>query len=185
LRPRELQGVLLRIRNAAVGSYDGSFLNYPIGESQLFKNWVSGEIWTGDSLEEAMNIDRRTLRVTHPAFVELQEAFHKWFSGFLLEVRKELYARGSSARRLAAATDEEDRVAGALRAARVPGPVAQVVREAWPSPEGPSDKRAVRRLTRKYSVGELYETVLEVAAEHMSKESFERFVRELTDRLTR
>jgi Histidine kinase-, DNA gyrase B-, and HSP90-like ATPase len=183
LRPRELQGVLLRVRNAAIGRYDGSFLGYPIGESQLFKNWVSGEIWTDDRLEDAMNIDRKTLRVTHPAYVELQAAFHEWFSGFLLEVRKELYARESSTRRLEAATDEEERVAGALRAARVARPVAQAVHEAWPTPEGPSDKRAVRRLTRKYSVGELYEIVLDLAAEHMSKDSFERFVRELTDRL--
>jgi hypothetical protein len=183
LRPRELQGVLLRVRHAAVGRYDGSFLGYPIGESQLFKNWVSGEIWADDRLEDAMNIDRRTLRVTHPAYVELQAAFHKWFSGFLLEVRKELYARESSTRRLEAAIDEEERVTGALHAASVARPVAQAVQEAWPTPEGASDKRAVKRLTRKYSVGELYEIVLDLAAEHMSKDSFERFVRELTDRL--
>jgi hypothetical protein len=183
LRPRELQGMLLRVRNAAVGSYDGSFLNYPIGESQLFKNWVSGEIWADERLEDAMNIDRKTLRVTHPAFVELQEAFHQWFSGFLLEVRKELYARESSARRLQAASEEEGRVVNAVRASKVSRPVAEAVQQAWPTPDGPSDKRAVRRLTRKYSVGELYETVLDVAAEHMSKDSFERFVRELTDRL--
>jgi hypothetical protein len=183
LRPRELQGVLLRIRNAAVGDYDGSFLNYPIGESQLLKNWISGEIWADDRLEDAMNIDRKTLRITHPAYVELQDAFHRWFLIFLRDVRKELYARGSNARRLQAASGEAQRVAQALRAAQVSAPVAEAVQDAWPEPESIDDKRVVRRLNRKYTVGELYETVLEVAAEHMAKDAFGRFVAELTDRL--
>jgi anti-sigma regulatory factor (Ser/Thr protein kinase) len=183
LRPRELQGVLLRIRHAAVGTYDGSFLNYPIAESQLFKNWISGEIWTDDGLEAAMNIDRKTLRVTHPAYVELQDAFHKWFSRFLLEVRKELYARESGSRRLLSASEEEKRIASVLHTTHVPSSAAKTVQEAWPSPAGPSDKRAVRRLTRKYSVGELYEIVLDVAAAHMDKATFAGFVEELTERL--
>jgi hypothetical protein len=186
LSPRELQGVLLRIRNAAVGVYDGSFLNYPIGESQLFKNWVSGEIWASDKLEAAMNIDRKTLRTTHPAFVELQSAFHAWFSRFLLEVRNELYARGSSTRRLASARQESNRIAEALQATKVGGPVASAVQAAWTAPQAADrteDRRAIRRLTRRYSLGDLYETVLEVAAEHMSTEAFDRFVQELTRRL--
>lgn len=183
LRPRELQGVLLRIRHAAVGRYDGSFLEYPIGESQLFKNWISGEIWADDRLEDAMNIDRKTLRTTHPAYVELQQAFHQWFAGFLLEVRKDLYARSSGERRFHAAKDETQRVASALRAADVSRSVAEAVQEAWRQPQDVDDRRAVRRLTRKYSIGELYETVLEVASKHMTKDAFDRFVRELTQRL--
>jgi hypothetical protein len=183
LRPRELQGVLVRIRHAAVGPYDGSFLNYPTGESQLFKNWISGEIWAGDGLEEAMNIDRRTLRITHPAYVELQQAFHEWFAGFLLEVRKELYARGSAKRRLAASHSEAERITRALNAAKISLPVIEAVQEAWPDPRSGDEKRAIRRLTRKYSVGELYETVLDVAAEHMTKDAFDAFVHELTRRL--
>jgi hypothetical protein len=183
LRPRELQGVLLRIRNAAVGKYDGSFLNYPIAESQLFKNWISGEIWADDRLEDAMNIDRRTLRVTHHAYAELQAGFHRWFNTFLLDVRKELYARGSSARRLETALGEGERISGALRATKVSRAAARHVKEAWPTPSGTDDKHATRRLTRTFTVGQLYETVLEVAAEHMSKEDFDAFVGDLTDRL--
>lgn len=183
LRPRELQGVLVRIRHAAVGQYDGSFLSYPIGEGQLFKNWISGEIWADDRLEAAMNIDRKTLRVTHPAYVELQSAFHDWFSRFLLDVRKELYAKGSGARRLASAREEAERVASALRAAKVSVSVAGAVRQAWSAPVDAEQKRAVRHMNRRYSVGEVYETVLEIAAKHMSREEFGMFVAELTERL--
>ena len=181
--------MLLRVRNAAVGRYDGSFLGYPIGESQLFKNWVSGEIWADDHLEDAMNIDRRTLRVTHPAYVELQSAFHRWFSGFLLEVRKELYARESSTRRLEGGHRRRRGRAchrSATSRKRCQASVAQAVHEAWgkPTPEGASDKRAVRRLTRKYSVGELYEIVLDFGRGTHEKDAFESFVRELTHRLS-
>jgi hypothetical protein len=183
LRPRELQGVLLRIRHAAVGTYDGSFLNYPIAESQLFKNWISGEIWASDRLEEAMNIDRRTLRITHPAYAELQLEFHKWFAGFLADVRRDLYASGSSERRLDTAREERRRISTALRATKSSPELASEVREAWPIPSGTADKRAARRLTRKYTAGDIYEMVLEIAAEHMSKSSFEAFVRDLTNRL--
>jgi Histidine kinase-, DNA gyrase B-, and HSP90-like ATPase len=184
LRPRELQGVLIRIRHAAVGGYDGTFLDFPIGEGVLFKNWISGEIWASDELEDAMNIDRKTLRSTHIAYVELQDAFHKWFVRFLAEVRKELYARGSNKRHLANATEEVERISSALKASGVSKVVGEVVRRSWPLPVDGEDKRSVRRLNRKVSVGELYATVLEVAAEHMSKESFDRFVLELTRRLS-
>jgi hypothetical protein len=184
LRPRELQGVLLRIRNAAVGGFDGSFLNYPIAESQLFKNWISGEIWAGDSLEDAMNIDRKTLRVTHPAYAELQEGFHTWFNAFLLDVRKELYARESSQRRRDLAVSEGKRIAKALRATNVGRDVVQEIRKAWPTPSDPTDKRAAKRLTRKYTVGELYEIVLEVAAAYMSETELEAFIRDITSRLS-
>jgi hypothetical protein len=184
LRPRELQGVLLRIRYAAVGEYDGSFLNYPIAESQLFKNWISGEIWADDRLEDAMNIDRKTMRVTHPAYVELQRGFHSWFNLYLRDVRKELYARGSAARRLSTARDEGERIAEALRAAKVSRVITTEIDEAWPLLGDGEDRRAVRRLTRKYTIGELYEIVLEIAAEHMAGDEFEAFVRDLTRRLS-
>ncbi len=184
LRPRELQGVLLRIRHAAVGTYDGSFLSYPLAESQLLKNWISGELWADDRLEDAMNIDRRTLRITHPAYVELQHAFHEWFVGFLREVRKELYARSSKERRLIAATEEAQNITAALQKANVAKPIVEAVSQAWCEPTSVEDKRSIRSLTRKYSVGELYDTVLTVAAEHMSKDAFDSFVRELTRRLS-
>jgi hypothetical protein len=66
LRPVDLQGVLLRVRNAAVGEYDRSFWDFPPDEGRLFQSWISSEVWS-DSIEDAVNIDRRTLRVGHPA----------------------------------------------------------------------------------------------------------------------
>lgn len=77
IKPLELQGLLTRIRNAAVGEYDHSFWGFSASEYQLIQRWVSGEVWADDRLEDAMNIDRRTLRVTHPAYVELKARIHE------------------------------------------------------------------------------------------------------------
>src|SRR5262249_22186405 len=72
LRPQWLNGVLTRIRNAAVGDYDRTFMNFKTSEHIMFQRWTSCEVWADDRLEDALNIDRRTLRITHPAYIELQ-----------------------------------------------------------------------------------------------------------------
>ena len=103
LTPMELNGSLIRIRNAAVGGYDRGYLGYPGYKSPLFQDWISVEIYADDRLEDALNIDRRTLRVTHPAFVELQELLHAELDSFFGEVRKSLYGARSSERKTAGA----------------------------------------------------------------------------------
>jgi hypothetical protein len=76
VRPQELQGLLLRIRNSAVRLYDHTFFGFSPTIGSLMQRWVSAEIYADDRLEDAMNIDRRTLRVTHPAYVALRNAVH-------------------------------------------------------------------------------------------------------------
>lgn len=98
VRPEDLQGLLIRIRNAAVGSYDHSFLGFSPSEGPILQRWISAEIWADDNLEKAMNIDRRTLRVSHPAYVELRDAVHDHLSHFIGEVRTNLYGEGSRVR---------------------------------------------------------------------------------------
>ncbi len=87
IKPLELHGLLLRIRNAAVGEFDPSFWGFSASEYSLIQRWVSCEIWADDRLEEAMNIDRRTLRVTHPAYVELRDVIHAELRSVFSEVR--------------------------------------------------------------------------------------------------
>jgi hypothetical protein len=99
IRPQEIQGLMVRIRNAAVGEYDGSFWGYPNTDQPLIQKWVSMEVYADDRLEEAMNIDRRTLRVTHPAYVELQAAIHQHLRRMLIRTRKEIYQVASNKRR--------------------------------------------------------------------------------------
>ncbi|MCG2718891.1 MAG: ATP-binding protein [Nanoarchaeota archaeon] len=79
--PRELSGIIIRIKNAAVGASDFSgadhtFLNYPFAE-RMYMNWTFGEIYIEDGLEEAMNIDRSTFLTTHPHYRELRNFLHE------------------------------------------------------------------------------------------------------------
>jgi len=94
IRPQELQGLLIRIRNAAVGDYDKSFFGFSPSIGRLFQSWISSEIMADDRLEDAMNIDRRTLRDAHPAYVELQKAIHNHLEKFIKEVRDKIYGGG-------------------------------------------------------------------------------------------
>ena len=80
LIPRELNGVSIRIKNIPIAprfGYDSTFLEYPNYMDQIFRNWVSAEIYIDKGLEEAMNIDRKSFRQSHPSFLALQDFVHK------------------------------------------------------------------------------------------------------------
>jgi hypothetical protein len=74
--PRELQGILVRVRNVAVGQYDPTYLGYPHHEGWKFSQ-MTGELYLDEGLDPAVNIDRASFRESDEAFIELQ--------GFLFE----------------------------------------------------------------------------------------------------
>lgn len=74
--PFELRGLLIRIRNVAIGSYDPTFLDYPKIEGPRF-NWLSSEIYVEEGLEHALNIDRDSFNEMHSHFVKVQQVVHK------------------------------------------------------------------------------------------------------------
>ena len=73
IRPRELQGVLVRVRNVAINGYDPNFLGYPRHEGWKFSQ-LSGELYVDEGLDEAVNIDRASFRETDEAYLALQDA---------------------------------------------------------------------------------------------------------------
>ncbi len=80
IEPTELQGILIRIKGVAVGSYDRTFLHYPKAEGPMF-NQLSGEIFVESGLEEAMNIDRNSFNEAHPHFLKLQQFLWDYLGG--------------------------------------------------------------------------------------------------------
>ena len=80
IEPAELQGVLIRIKGVAVGTYDRTFLHYPKAEGPMFSQ-LSGEIFVEAGLEEALNIDRNSFNETHTHFVRLQEFVWDYLGG--------------------------------------------------------------------------------------------------------
>jgi len=75
IKPEELQGILIRIKDVAIGSYDKSILKYPREEGPIF-SMISGEIFIEEGLENALNIDRNSFNETHPHYQEIQRYIH-------------------------------------------------------------------------------------------------------------
>ncbi len=180
LRPEELNGILIRIRNAAVGEYDSSFMAFPKTIGTLFQRWISGEVWADDRLEDAMNIDRRTLRESHPAYAELQASFHRELQDFLRKVRSDLWGKPSDERRDQRESAEVARIGSliteAMDSSRVSRRAATRIIEMW---AGVERSRALRR----YAASDVYTVFLDIANETLTPRDRDRLIQELTRRL--
>lgn len=84
VEPMELRGLLVRIRNVAIGTYDPTLFNFPKIPAPRF-NWLSGEIYVEKGLEFALNIDRDSFNEMHPHFVKLQGVVHDLLQTVFLE----------------------------------------------------------------------------------------------------
>jgi hypothetical protein len=94
LFPRELRGLLVRMRGVAVGWHR----TFNIAESALSTMLpnLSGEVWV-EGCEEALQFDRESFREDHPKFIWLRDEL----SRLIVEENKQFRAR--SAKRSAAA----------------------------------------------------------------------------------
>ena len=184
LRPQELQGILIRIRHAAVGEYDRTLLGFPSSLGPLFQRWMSAEILADDRLEDALNIDRRTLRTTAPEYVELQAFLHEQLQNFLSEIRDVIYARGRSKREERRIEDESDRINEILenRALALPPSARNQMRETLVGAVKSED--GGRLVRRKYSPSDLLELTLSVAHETLDARAYRKFAVALAERLT-
>jgi hypothetical protein len=75
LKPDELRGLLIRIKNVAIGYYDPTMLDYRYNEGPRSR-WLTGEIFATEGLEDALNIDRDSFNRFHPQFRAMQEYVH-------------------------------------------------------------------------------------------------------------
>lgn len=180
IRPQELQGVLLRIRGAAVGEYDSSFWGFSNTEATVIQRWVSGEIWADDRLEEAMNIDRATLREAHPAYVELRAKFHEELRRTLKEARLRLYEKRSEEKQANTIADALQTIKSlAESASHISKPAAAHLARTW-SVRSDDDLKA---LLRKRTVAEIYEICLSVASDFVPASRLDEFIQRLTQEL--
>jgi len=73
--PREIQGVLIRLRNVAIGNYDADIMKYPLAEGPRY-SMISGEVNVVTGFEDALNIDRESFNELHPHFIRVQSYIH-------------------------------------------------------------------------------------------------------------
>lgn len=186
LKPSDSRGLLIRVREAAVSEYDGNFLGYPKQLSPLFQDWVSAEIYVDGELDDALNIDRRTLRDTHPAVVELRGWFIEEYGKFLREVKRDLYTEASKERKTERIREEVRRI-DHVRAevARDIGPeAAESMSEMFSGVNAGSAAADRRRTLQTFSVAELYELALDVAREVLPRDLASKFIEELSRRIS-
>ena len=90
--PAELRGVLVRVKNVGIGSYDKSLFDYPIAQGPRF-GWISGEIYGLEGLEDALNVDRDSFNESHPHFLEVRTILHEKLEAIFSQVYKDMRAR--------------------------------------------------------------------------------------------
>ncbi len=186
-KPKDLNGLLLRIRESAVGDYDRRFMDYPTQLSALFQGWCTAELYVDGDLDDALNIDRRTLRNTHPAFVELQEWFIAEFGAFLTEVRDELYNKPSKERSGEKVRAQQEQISKVkTKAAKDIGPrAAKAIEKAFPTPKAdrPTSQRQQRDFLRTYNVAQIYDIAIDAAKAVLPPELADQFIEEFSRRL--
>jgi hypothetical protein len=172
LRPQDLNGVLVRIRGAAIGDYDTGFLGFSSSVGTLFQRWISAEIWADDRLEDAMNIDRKTLRITHPAYVELEDAFRARLELLIGRVRKELYEIPAAKKKRERAKAQRSAIEASIPKQHRTAQSRQILAAAQDT-----------RLNRSFKSSELIEIAGRVAARVLDARTQKKFMAELLSEL--
>ncbi|MHB8855264.1 MAG: ATP-binding protein [Bellilinea sp.] len=183
INPSELRGILIRVRDVAVGGYDGEFMKFSPTTAALFQNWISAEIYADDRLEDAMVIDRKTFRIAHEAYVELQLEVHKFLSNFITQIRTEIYNKQGEIRKIEQARTMESKITERIEKANLLLPIkkSEQIVKSW---EGATSENIGRtHLLKKYSVDEIYEIILDIGKEFLSPDQLIKFVEKLTKRL--
>ena len=125
ISPPELQGLLVRIRNVGIGSYEADMLKYPINLGPMVHG-MSGEVYVDVGLEASLNIDRNSFNETHPHFITLKDVVYRHLgvpgkSGIARDIRQ----RSSRRQR----TLQQDRTYESLE--RLVQRLERVTRESW------------------------------------------------------
>ncbi len=97
IQPVELNGISIRVKNIPIANkygYDNTFMGYPTYSKQIFRHWVSGEVYVEKGLEDAMNIDRQSFRETHPDYIALQNYLHKLMDDEIFPICLDMYNSG-------------------------------------------------------------------------------------------
>lgn len=77
VKPRDLKGVQIRIKNVGIGLYDPTFMKYDKIESPR-DNWMSGEIYVEEGLDSALNIDRDSFNENDEHYFILRQELHNF-----------------------------------------------------------------------------------------------------------
>lgn len=89
--PEGLRGILIRIKNVAIGDPSLDFWEHPYSGDSMYFPQTYGEVYIESGLEEAMNIDRSTFKSTHPEFYLFRDKIHSYLRTNVFQTAKQLY----------------------------------------------------------------------------------------------
>lgn len=75
LYPGDIMGLLVRVRDVAIGRYDITLMNYPYGEGPRY-HMVSCELFVEEGFEDALNIDRDSFNALDPHYIRMKSYLH-------------------------------------------------------------------------------------------------------------
>lgn len=75
LFPKEYQGILIRVRNVAIGQYDVNIMTYPTAEGPRF-SMLSAEVFVEEGVDDALKVDRDGFNTLDPQYIRLQAFVH-------------------------------------------------------------------------------------------------------------
>lgn len=87
VRPFELNGVQIKLRDVGIGGYDSTYLKYSKEIETIRSRWVSGEIFVDMGLESALNIDRDSFNEHDEHYKALQTYLHDQLDPIFNELR--------------------------------------------------------------------------------------------------
>lgn len=180
LYPKDTQGILIRIRGSAVGTYRNNFLGFSQSEKTLFQRWTTCEIYASDELENAMNIDRVTFRETHPVYIELRKEIFKQLRCFLNQVKDELYIENRDIKRETLKLEELKKITRTVKENihQFSPNVAQEITKIWHSKD-----ITQRQILRTYTSDEVLRITSEAAINVLPKPLYEKLMIELNKKL--
>jgi hypothetical protein len=97
LRPAEIRGVQIRIKDVGVGYYDGTLLDWQVNQGPRSR-WISGEVFVELGLEDALNVDRDSFNRFHPEFIAVQAAVHAELKKVFTGVYRKMTSRSKQRR---------------------------------------------------------------------------------------
>jgi len=97
IRPKAIQGILVRESGIAIGMYDTTYLQYPFNEGQKF-NQLSGELYA-TGLSGSLNIDRNSFNETDDRYLDLANWLHKKLNEKVFPKIKKLQSGPAAKRR--------------------------------------------------------------------------------------
>jgi hypothetical protein len=91
--PKQLRGLIVRIKNVAVGGPSLDFWEHPFSGDDIYFPQTLGELYFETGLEDAMNIDRSTFKTSYYEYDATAKILHSYLRNKVFSTAKNMWKR--------------------------------------------------------------------------------------------